>query len=89
MLETGRYASLPDLGVQFEPKRRYTLYLGPDVLPATLEEPLPLPEAYETGVWEDGFRACAVGNPDTDDEIDVWCIDAEGPPENVRPDLSF
>ena len=87
--ETGHYVSLPELGVQFEPERRYTVYRGADVLPATLEEPLPLPEDYETGVWADGFKACAVGNPDADDDIDVWCIDAHGEPENVRPDLSF
>ncbi len=85
---TGQYRPLAELGLPLEEGRRYTLYLGDDVAEATRAPALPLPPDVHTHLGPDGFVACAVGNPDGDDDVDVWCIDETGSLENVRPDVT-
>lgn len=60
----------------------YTIYLAPDDFIAGVRDNKtivdPLPEGLQPAVSEDSFTAVAVGNLDSDAELDVWVLNDTG-----------
>jgi type IV pilus assembly protein PilA len=66
--------------------RRYTYFLGEDVLPPPGEPAAALPFDVATFANRDGFQAAAVGNIDGDPTLDVWVIGDDGWTDHVVDD---
>jgi hypothetical protein len=84
-LRTGREAgSLREAGVRLAPPRRYAFFYADEEIQPTEAGPWPRPELPPGSPRP---RMIAVGNPDRDDTLDVWVLDASGALTNVVPDL--
>jgi type IV pilus assembly protein PilA len=87
--ENGRFATTFAMaGWQPEASRRYTYFLGDDVIAPTQGEAQGLPEEVETYAREQSFQAAAIGNLDSDDTVDVWIIDQENQLQQLSDDTS-
>lgn len=86
--EHGRYAD-SFTALEWRPaelERRYTYFLGEDVLAPSGESAPALPPDVATFANRDGFQAAAVGNIDADPTLDVWVIGDDGWTDHVVDD---
>jgi hypothetical protein len=85
-----RYGSIKELGFVAR-NGHYTIYLAPDdFLSAqrngqTIKDALP--DGLVPGLSEEAFTAVAVGNLDTDPDVDVWVLTDSGRVSQVASDL--
>ncbi len=87
--ERGRYgATLEQIGYEPQAGRRYTYYLGDDVLAPDRAPREELPLDVESRVDDEEFQAVAVTNLDGDETLDVWVINDENELVNLSNDVA-
>jgi|GEM_PF-509006 len=66
---------------------RYAYFLNEGSSTQPADKVYHLPEGVEAYVDEYGFQVIAVGNIDSDEELDVWMIDTNGSPIMLMDDI--
>lgn len=93
-VEKKRYATtFRDLGIEADPKARYTYCMGADCLrcvaPGCEAANRQNPCAGMSSVGKtlkDGFQVCAYGDADSDPALDIWLVDEAATPQNAEND---